>query len=164
MNNQQDGAGTIQAAQPKDPFAGRFRYRLPVLEITTALHGGAPLREWLAGMYFSLFHNLNRPHSCMVGGISEADREAMVWEEWSYIPESEAAVFYRLADVALDSAVLWQEYGLEKPNQYRCALGIHGPVPAVELCSTSQSEREEMRATVERLKTEVSQGRRISTH
>lgn len=128
-----------------NPFEGMPRKRLPSMHLITELEGDVSLRDALAGYLFVMLHDRVQ-HNCLLKSVMEHNAKlreenkpttpdgavlgfvfgAMAdlgnaGEEWSYLGEGDACVFYILADACIEQTQRWIAAGKEPP--YEIPLG-----------------------------------------
>lgn len=165
----------------ENPFEGLKRKRLPSMHMITALDGGVPLHDALAGFFFMMMHD-KIPHSCLIKAANEKHKEsvsaavssasspdgaamagifgamgnsALAGEEWSYISYEDAFIFYLIADTAIEQVQRWICEGGHKPMNIPLGDLVQRPQWAIEYFSRPERQKEEVKALVRNLQEEI---------
>jgi len=165
----------------EEAFKGMTRKRLPALHMMIALEGNVPLREALAGYFFIILHDKIK-HNCLIEQRLkklEKDKQKTILncktpdnaglgiafgiiadlgtrgEEWSYLPEKDAYIFYLIANTAVEQTQRWIAEGVEPP--YNIPLGnlVERPQWAVAWHEKHYKYGKEVRALVKKLQSEI---------
>jgi len=122
-----------------NPFEGMTRKRYPAMHMITALHGGVPLIDALAGHFFRMLHdriehncllkpiieenerkenerinNCSDIESCTMGSIfNMMGMNELCGEEFSYLDNSDVYIFYMIADSTIEATQDWLGHGKE---------------------------------------------------
>jgi len=163
-------------------FVGLTRKRLPGMHMITAIEGGVPLRDALAAFLFMTLHD-KLAHDCLIQETQaeiEESRQAAIqasanpegmffgglgaimadsglrFQEWSYLSDQDALIFYIMADAASEQTQRWICEGVEEP--YKIPLGdlVERPAWSKPYYAIERSGRtQEAREYVARLRTEI---------
>jgi hypothetical protein len=163
-------------------FKGMVRKRLPALHMIIALEGNVPLREALAGHFFIMLHDKIK-HNCLIeqklkkleednlkvilncktpdsaglglffGGIANL---GICGQEWSYLSQEDAFIFYLIANTAIEETQRWISEGVEPPHNISM-LGnlVERPQWAGAWHEEKYKRGKKSRALVQRLREEI---------
>jgi len=176
--------------EEKDPFEGMKRKRLPFIHMVSALDGEVPLLDALAAFFFLMLHDRVK-HNCLISGMLEEMRkerdEALIkmkspdsmalanvfshmgissWvgEEWSYISDEDAHIFYVIAGTAIEQTQRWIMEGVQDTMGLPRGPAVLQPPWAQDFYRSEhvrgQKFRVEARELVQKLLKEIEEGKK----